>query len=110
MKRNQIRGFNYIQRLAINLRDGSCQFPGCNKEKESIHHIVPRTYAYYVLKWKIADINKITNGISLCQKHHDLIHKGFKNKNPPWNTKWDEYFKKIVKANGIRHNLESIYV
>lgn len=111
MKREyKIKGFNYIQRLAIDIRDGGCQFPDCNNKRESIHHIVPRSYAYYVLKWKIVDINKITNGISLCRKHHDLIHEGFRNKNPPWNAEWDEYFKKIVKINGVRHNLESIYV
>ena len=110
-REDQIIGFSRIKKLAIDLRDeNSCQFPGCNSPKESIHHIVPRSYALYVLKWNIVRINDVTNGISLCQEHHDLIHKGFRNKNPPWNTEWDEYFIAVVKINGIQQNLQSAYV
>ena len=86
-----------------------CQFPGCNSvENLNIHHIMPRSYAYYVLGWSVKDINDITNGILLCRKHHNLIHKGYKKRNPPWNTRWDKRFKEIIKANFIQHNLQKI--
>ncbi len=109
MREYQIEGFGYVQKLIINIRDdGRCQFPGCNNAKKNIHHIVPRSYAYYILKWRIRDINDITNGILLCCKHHDLIHNGYKKKNPPWNTRWDEYFREIIASNTIKHNLQDI--
>ena len=89
--------------------DERCQFPDCYSLDElSIHHIVPRSYAYYVLKWGIKEINDVTNGILLCRKHHEPIHKGYERKTPPWNTRWDKEFKEIIIINATQHNLPEI--
>ena len=76
--RNRIKGFTGYQRAFIRDRDNhKCQFPDCNRPGTQVHHIVGRGYAFNKLKWKLSEINDSTNGILLCSKCHQKIHKNF---------------------------------
>ena len=57
-------------RRAVRERDGyRCQFPGCHSRRTDAHHIV---------HWANGGETKLTNLISLCKRHHALVHdKGF---------------------------------
>jgi hypothetical protein len=57
-------------RRAIRERDGyRCQFPGCRSRRTDAHHIV---------HWANGGETKLGNLISLCKRHHALIHdKGY---------------------------------
>jgi hypothetical protein len=57
-------------RRAIRERDGyRCQFPGCRSRRTDAHHIV---------HWANGGETKPGNLISLCKRHHTLIHdKGY---------------------------------
>jgi hypothetical protein len=57
-------------RRAIRERDGyRCQFPGCHSRRTDAHHIV---------HWANGGATKPGNLISLCKRHHALVHdKGF---------------------------------
>lgn len=53
---------------AIVARDRHCQFPGCNEHRHlDIHHII---------HWADGGETSVTNGISLCHRHHSLVHEG----------------------------------
>jgi uncharacterized protein DUF222/HNH endonuclease len=57
-------------RRAIRERDGyRCQFPGCRSRRTDAHHIV---------HWANGGETKLGNLISLCSRHHALVHdKGY---------------------------------
>jgi Domain of unknown function (DUF222)/HNH endonuclease len=57
-------------RRAIRERDGyRCQFPGCSSRRTDAHHIV---------HWANGGETKLGNLISLCSRHHALVHdKGY---------------------------------
>jgi hypothetical protein len=57
-------------RRAIRERDGyRCQFPGCHSRRTDAHHIV---------HWANGGETKLANLISLCKRHHALVHdKGY---------------------------------
>jgi hypothetical protein len=53
-------------RRAIRERDGyRCQFPGCRSRRTDAHHIV---------HWASGGETKLGNLISLCKRHHALVH------------------------------------
>ena len=58
---NKIRSYVWAR------ADGKCEFPGCGKEAEHLHHI-----DRFALK-KVHDPDRI---VALCQAHHDLAHRG----------------------------------
>jgi HNH endonuclease len=57
-------------RRAVRERDGyRCQFPGCHSRRTDAHHIV---------HWANGGETRLTNLISLCKRHHALVHdKGY---------------------------------
>jgi Domain of unknown function (DUF222)/HNH endonuclease len=57
-------------RRAVRERDDyRCQFPGCHSRRTDAHHIV---------HWANGGETKLTNLISLCKRHHALVHdKGY---------------------------------
>lgn len=103
---DSVAGFSEIQKMIIRIRDnGQCQFPECLcGEDLEIHHIVPKNYAYFQLNWTSVEINSLKNGITLCRKHHKLIHKGYPKL--VWNTEYDHFFKERVEKNTKKHHFE----
>ncbi len=66
--------FTTAQRKWIKERDDyQCQCPECTGHGGSlyVHHIVPDTLARY----EGFEADSPLNGITLCQSHHDKIHK-----------------------------------
>jgi hypothetical protein len=57
-------------RRAVRERDGyRCQFPGCHSRRTDAHHI---------LYWANGGETTLANLISLCKRHHMLVHdKGY---------------------------------
>jgi hypothetical protein len=56
-------------RRALNLRDGGCAFPGCDRPSRWAqgHHIV---------HWADGGPTSLDNSVLLCGHHHRLIHRG----------------------------------
>ncbi|MHA1303386.1 MAG: HNH endonuclease signature motif containing protein [Candidatus Heimdallarchaeaceae archaeon] len=95
--KHRIRGFTSYQRFLIRERaKGKCQFPDCDKAGEECHHIIGRSYAYKKLKWKLNQINDISNGVLLCHKHHAEIHQY-----NAWKS-YIKYFLSITASYSIR--------
>lgn len=63
------RFFNRVQRRALAARDGGCRAPGCDAPVGwcDAHHIIP---------WSEGGKTDISNGILLCQHHHQEVHRG----------------------------------
>jgi hypothetical protein len=57
-------------RRAVQARDETCRFPGCeNRRFTDIHHIIP---------WALGGETSLENTVRLCRRHHDCIHeRGF---------------------------------
>jgi hypothetical protein len=55
-------------RRALNLRDGGCRFPGCDRPTTWCdgHHLMP---------WVQGGPTSLTNMILLCRRHHVLVHE-----------------------------------
>ncbi|GAA0579839.1 hypothetical protein GCM10010172_76000 [Paractinoplanes ferrugineus] len=55
-------------RRALNLRDGGCSFPGCDRPPgwANAHHIVP---------WADGGETALSNACLLCRHHHTLVHQ-----------------------------------
>lgn len=64
-----IRVFMKELRRAVELRDGGCAFPGCERPMSwcQVHHIVHRLFG---------GRTSLDNGVLLCRAHHRLIHRG----------------------------------
>lgn len=55
-------------RRALTIRDGSCQFPGCDCHTHlDAHHIV---------HWANGGDTSLDNLIEVCHHHHQLLHEG----------------------------------
>ena len=71
-------GFNsYIRMLIRERADGKCQFPECNNTGSQCHHIVARSVALNKYGWNTSRINALDNGIYLCRRCHERIHRNF---------------------------------
>jgi hypothetical protein len=56
------------QRRALMIRDGMCQYPGC----DSIRHLK----AHHRVPWSAGGRTDLDNLILLCQWHHTVVHEG----------------------------------
>jgi hypothetical protein len=54
-------------RRQIHWRDGSCRFPGCERQIRQIHHIT---------HWATGGETNADNLVGLCWLHHHLVHEG----------------------------------
>lgn len=55
-------------RRALGIRDGVCQFPGCDCQQHlDAHHIV---------HWANGGVTSLENLIEVCHHHHKLLHEG----------------------------------
>ena len=55
-------------RRAIERRDGGCRFPGCTQTR----HVD----AHHVVHWADGGATDLSNLVSLCRRHHTLVHEG----------------------------------
>jgi hypothetical protein len=55
-------------RRALEVRDRGCRFPGCNNRRW--------VDAHHVHHWAHGGETKLDNLISLCRRHHRLLHEG----------------------------------
>lgn len=55
-------------RTAVELRDGGCTFPGCDRPPQfcEIHHVVP---------WAAGGETALLNSAMLCTTHHQIVHR-----------------------------------
>ncbi len=60
------RSVSRLQKLALRRRDRHCQYPGCNRTRTDAHHIV---------HWADGGPTDMANLISLCSRHHHLLHE-----------------------------------
>jgi hypothetical protein len=51
----------------IEHRDRGCRVPGCGNRHVDVHHIVP---------WADGGLTDPSNLVSLCRRHHRLLHLG----------------------------------
>jgi len=61
------RLFTYRQRIAMEMRDGGCRFPMCDRPASW-------TEAHHLLEWSRGGKTDIKDGILLCRHHHMLVH------------------------------------
>lgn len=54
-------------RRALRVRDGGCRFPGC-----SHHRFVD---GHHILHWEQGGETKLSNLVSMCRRHHRLVHE-----------------------------------
>lgn len=61
------RLFSSRQRTALEVRDGGCRFPGCERPASwcEAHHTTP---------WSRGGKTDVADGILLCRHHHRLVH------------------------------------
>ena len=57
-----------VMSRAIKARDQHCQWPGCTRT----HHLP----IHHLKHWADGGETKVSNGVSLCQFHHSLVHEG----------------------------------
>src|SRR5216683_2923841 len=56
-------------RRALNARDGSCRWPGCDRPASW-------TAAHHVVHWVHGGTTDLDNLILLCHRHHWMVHEG----------------------------------
>jgi hypothetical protein len=62
------RAISPALRRALKSRDGGCRFPGCTHTRY--------TEAHHVEHWAHGGETKLSNLITLCNFHHQLLHEG----------------------------------
>jgi hypothetical protein len=65
----QRRLYSGAVRRALNLRDGGCAFPGCDRPSSWCQ-------GHHILGWLDHGPTDLDNGVLLCGHHHRLIHCG----------------------------------
>ena len=65
----QRRLFTGAVRRALNLRDGGCAFPGCDRPPSWCQ-------GHHIISWLDLGQTNLDNGVLLCGHHHRLIHQG----------------------------------
>ena len=65
------RLFSRAQRRALVHRDRGCVFPGCDRGPRwcDAHHLHP---------WEEGGLTDLVNGVLLCRRHHQLVHRGWR--------------------------------
>jgi hypothetical protein len=63
----QRRLFTGAVRRALNLRDGGCAFPGCDRPANWCQ-------GHHIISWLNHGETNLDNGVLLCGHHHRLIH------------------------------------
>jgi hypothetical protein len=61
------RLFTPTQRRALNIRDGGCRFPDCNRPARY-------TDAHHIVSWTQGGTTDLPNALLLCRHHHRIIH------------------------------------
>lgn len=56
-------------RRALNARDGSCRWPGCDRPAW-------RSAAHHVIHWIHGGTTDLDNLVLLCHRHHWMVHEG----------------------------------
>ncbi|WP_328305710.1 HNH endonuclease signature motif containing protein [Actinomycetospora sp. NBC_00405] len=56
-------------RRALNIRDGGCAFPGCDRPPRRCH-------AHHIRFWGHGGDTRLPNLVLLCRHHHQVIHHG----------------------------------
>jgi Domain of unknown function (DUF222) len=56
-------------RRALNVRDGGCRWPGCDRSASW-------TAAHHVIHWTHGGPTRLPNLVLLCHRHHWLVHEG----------------------------------
>jgi len=56
-------------RRALNIRDGGCAFPGCDRPPRRCH-------AHHIRFWGHGGDTSLDNLVLLCRHHHQVIHHG----------------------------------
>ena len=71
------RTISRLQKLALQRRDGQCQYPGCERTRTDAHHVI---------HWADGGPTNLTNLPSLSFRRHHLLHEGLshaRNQPPP---------------------------
>jgi hypothetical protein len=55
-------------RRALNIRDGGCRFPGCDRP-------VAWCDAHHLKSWVLGGLTSVDNMLLLCRRHHVLVHE-----------------------------------
>ena len=63
------RPWSVAQRVALNVRDGGCRGPGCDRP-------VAWTDGHHIVWWTKGGVTSVDNGILLCRRHHRMVHEG----------------------------------
>lgn len=63
------RPWTVAQRVALNVRDGGCRGPGCDRP-------VAWTDGHHIVWWTNDGVTNVDNGILLCRRHHRMVHEG----------------------------------
>ena len=83
-------------RRALELRDGGCRFPGCDR---------PASFcdAHHVKFWARGGPTCLTNLVLLCQFHHTMVHEGH------WRLELDQHTWQVRtwRPDGRPHDLTS---
>ena len=56
-------------RSALKIRDGHCQWPGCEREAS-------RCDGHHIVHWISGGATDLANLVLLCRRHHRMVHEG----------------------------------
>lgn len=57
------------QRQALEVRDGGCAFPGCDKPPQDCH-------AHHIIPWRQDGPTNLSNLVLVCPHHHGIVEPG----------------------------------
>lgn len=63
------RQWSVAQRQALNVPDGACRAPACDRPPAW-------TDAHHIRWWSKDGSTSVDNGILLCRRHHRMLHEG----------------------------------